>query len=97
MFKSSINYEDRKTRIDYFFDKYKSILGGSVLDVGADAQYLKPKIIENGGKYKGMGFGDNIDVFFNLENCPYPQADREFETVICLDVLEHLENIHLVF
>lgn len=97
MFRSSIQYFDRKSRIDYFFDKYKSILNESVLDVGADAQYLKPKILENGGSYKGMGYGENIDVHFNLEECPYPFKDKEFETVICLDVLEHLENVHQVF
>lgn len=97
MFKSAIVYEDRKSRIDYFFDKYKTILNKSVLDVGADAQYLKPKILDNGGNYKGMGYGDNIDVVYNLENTPYPFTDKQFETVICLDVLEHLENIHEVF
>ena len=96
-FETRLSYVDRKTKSVYIYDKYKEILNGRVLDVGADAQYLKKSITESGGTYTGIGFGETIDINFNLENLPYPFEDNSFDTVLCLDVLEHLENIHKVF
>lgn len=97
MYKTSLVYTDRKTKADYVYDKYKSLFGKSVLDVGADAMYLKPSIVKGGGNYVGMGYGSGIDIEANLENLPYPFKDKQFDTVLCLDVLEHLENVHSVF
>jgi ubiquinone/menaquinone biosynthesis C-methylase UbiE len=44
-----------------------------------------------------VGLGGNPDVELDLDSGPLPFADGEFETVLCLDVLEHLENIHFMF
>ncbi|OGW07965.1 MAG: hypothetical protein A2W75_00495 [Nitrospinae bacterium RIFCSPLOWO2_12_39_15] len=33
------------------------------------------------------------DVIHDLNNFPYPFPDNEFDKVICLDILEHLDNI----
>ncbi len=96
-YSSSINYVDRKTKSEYIFEKYQSLFKSSVLDVGADAMYLKPKIIQCGARYTGMGFGEGIDLEYDLEKVPLPFVDNEFETVMCFDVLEHLECIHIMF
>lgn len=90
-------YNGREEKAAYVYNKYKSIFNVSVLDVGADAQYLKPMITSTGGKYHGIGYGDNIDQVANLDGYPLPFEDRSFETVICLDVLEHLDNLHQMF
>jgi 2-polyprenyl-3-methyl-5-hydroxy-6-metoxy-1,4-benzoquinol methylase len=46
----------------------------------------------------GVDIAEKADISLNLDECArLPFADQEFETVICLDVLEHLENLHRVF
>ena len=66
-----------------------------MLDVGADAMYLKSLVVSSGGAYVGIGHGYNIDCEINLEKSPLPFDNRSYETVLCLDVLEHLESIHV--
>jgi hypothetical protein len=96
-FSTNIKYTDRQSKSRFVFEKYKDILKGRILDVGADELYLKnhlPKGIE----YKGIGFGDNPDLIeIDLEKGYIPSESNSFDCVLCLDVLEHLENIHEVF
>lgn len=97
MFSTNLTYQDRESKADYIFDKYKEILSKSVLDIGADAMYLKTRIETLGGEYKGIGYGKDIDLDYNLEQTPYPFNNDSFGTVVCFDVLEHLEEVHKVF
>ncbi len=94
-FSVKFDFTDRKSKALYIFKKYEDILQGKILDVGADAMHLKPLLSENGIQYKGIGYGMNIDEKCDLEIVPYGFKDQEFDTVLCFDVLEHLENIHL--
>jgi hypothetical protein len=96
-FNTSIVFNSRSTKAKYVFDKYSELFQNSVLDVGADAMYLKPLIESSSSRYVGIGYGEDIDFSLNLEEVPFPFDNNSFETVICLDVLEHLENIHAVF
>jgi len=95
-FKTGIVYSDRPTKAAYVADKYKKVLRGSVLDVGADQQYLRP-LLPAGTRYVGIGRGPGFDIEVDLERSSLPFHDSEFECVLCLDVLEHLENIHATF
>ena len=91
------DYYDRKSKAQWVYDKYKSVLEESILDVGADELYLKP-LLEIDVYYKGIGFGSNPDlVKIDLEKDSIPFSNNSFNCVICLDVLEHLENIHAMF
>lgn len=96
-FASDVLGIDRKTKADYVFDKYKDLLKKDVVDIGADAMYLKPLIEDLGGSYLGVGYGEKIDYAVNLEKIPLPFDNKQFEVVLCLDVLEHIENIHRLF
>ena len=92
------NFTNRDEKQQFIAEKFKDILKKSVLDVGADEGYIK-KYMPEGVAYKGIGLGgENPDIVaVNLEENAIPFDNGTFETVMCMDVLEHLENIHHVF
>lgn len=95
-FKTDYQYQDRETKSRYVWLKYQPILNGSILDVGADVCYLKQHL-PVGVKYIGIGLGGNPDHQVDLEKEKIPFDNNFFDCVICLDVLEHLDNIHDAF
>lgn len=96
-FEVNFSYDDRASKAKYVWEKYKSILQGQkILDVGADQCHLKEHM-DVDASYWGVGLGGNPDQQVDLEQNGLPFEDDEFDVVLCLDVLEHLENIHQVF
>jgi len=95
-FHTDFLYVNRETKAQYVWFKYQEILKGRILDVGADACHLRRHLPED-ADYTGIGLGGTPDVQVNLEEGPIPFPDDTFDCVLCLDVLEHLENIHAVF
>lgn len=89
-------YTNREEKAPYIAAKYRDILGGSVLDVGCDQCYLR-RHLRRPDLYIGVDLGPPADVVVNLDLEPLPFADGVFDTVVCTDVLEHLERIHAVF
>ena len=89
-------YTDRNTKAVYVHDKYKSILKGKVLDVGADNCYLRD-LLGADADYTGIGIGGNPDIEVNLEKQTIPFEDNTFDCVLCLDVLEHVDNTQATF
>ena len=95
-FSTELKYTSREDKMAYVYDKYKDILVDSVLDIGADNCLLQKELPKN-VQYKGIGFGNNDDLIsVDLEKEAIPFEENSFHTVVCLDVLEHLENIHEV-
>lgn len=95
-FTTDSSYNERETKAKYVWLKYQSILTGSILDVGADECHLK-QYLGNDVKYWGIGIGGHPDQQVDLEKEKVPFPDNSFDCVLCLDVLEHLDNIHEVF
>ncbi len=96
-FKTDYVFTDRETKAKYVWLKYQPLLAArSILDVGADKQYLK-QYLDADAIYCGIGLGGNPDQQVDLEAGPIPFGDNSFDTVLCLDVLEHVDNIHDVF
>jgi len=93
---SVYEYHDRESKAKYVYDRYKKFLEGRILDVGADQCYLKEYLGEE-SKYFGIGLGKAVDININLEKLKIPFKDSSFDCVLCLDVLEHLDNIYDVF
>ncbi len=96
IFQTSYHYTDRETKANYVWLKYQSILKGKILDVGADQRYLK-QYLKEGSRYWGIGLGGNPDQEVDLEKGKVPFPDDSFDCVLCLDVLEHVDNIHELF
>lgn len=96
-YSTSYIYSSREDKMFYVYKKYRNILDGKkIIDIGADRGYLRQHLPDT-SSYTNIGFGPDILKEWNLENIPYPFKDKQFDTVLCLDVLEHLENIHAAF
>ena len=96
IFHTDYHCTDHETKAKYVWLKYQPILKGRILDVGADECYLKQYLGEN-AEYWGIGLGGNPDQEVDLEKEKIPFPDNSFGCVLCLDVLEHIENIHDIF
>lgn len=95
-FQTDFVFRDRASKARYVWLKYRPILAGRILDVGADECQLRRELPE-GCDYTGVGAGGSPDVELNLEAGRLPFGEGEFDCVLCLDVLEHLESAHAVF
>lgn len=93
---TDIRYTDRAGKARYIASKYASILGGDVLDVGCDERQLASHL-PPGGRYIGVDINPRADIRLDLDRDPLPFPDASFDTVLCTDVLEHLEHCHSVF
>ena len=87
-------YNSREERAEYIWKKYGEFLPGSVLDVGCGNAHLRKYLTNN---YTGVDFTGNPDIRVDLEQGELPFTDNSFYSVVCTDVLEHLENIHKIF
>jgi len=88
-------YNNRAERAQFVYKNFSLFMQGRILDVGCDVGYLRSLIgPEN---YVGLDVSGVPDVFVNLDNGLLPFPDGTFDCVVCTDVLEHLEHIHVVF
>ncbi|OQY44978.1 MAG: hypothetical protein B6242_11525 [Anaerolineaceae bacterium 4572_78] len=95
-FHTNYRYTNRQTKSKYVWLKYQSILSGYILDVGGDEGHLK-QYLPSDAKYWAIDLGGHPDSVVNLEKGSPPFPDNTFDCVLCLDVLEHVDNIHDVF
>lgn len=95
-YSTSLTYTDRASKACYIAAKYSSILQASVLDVGCDSAPLR-RLVARPDLYRGVDLGPPADVVLNLDRDNLPFESESFFTVVCTDVLEHLERCHAVF
>lgn len=98
------HYEHRLGRSGFVGDVLGSLVEGQILDVGAgrNATVFTKRFgdayhpLDMGSSYHIEGRRDLVgpDTVVDLENGPLPFEDRRFDTIVCTDVLEHIDNIY---
>jgi SAM-dependent methyltransferase len=89
-------FSERRSRSQYVARRFAPYLADSVLDVGCYEAPLRELLA--GTRYVGVDFAGKPDITLNLDTRePLPFGDASFRCVICIEVLEHLENLHHVF
>ena len=92
-----VEYTDRESRQKYISEQFSDYLPGSILNIGGGGKkfllkYVKPK------EYLELDISGEPDLLVDLDKeYPLPIADNRFDTVICTEVLEHLDQLHRVF
>lgn len=89
-------FRHRLDRSQFIAAHLRKYLSGKVLDVGCDEGHLRTLVPDI--EYTGIDVGGKPDLLVDLETAErLPFGDRAFDTVLCSDVLEHLDNLHRVF
>lgn len=89
-----VDYDSRRERARYAATRFGEYLRSPILDVGCWEKDLQEFC--GGAEYLGIDVAGSADVKVDLESGKLPFADASFNTVVCTDVLEHLDNLHAV-
>ena len=89
-------FRERRDRSAYVARRFADYLRDSVLDVGCYEAPLRALLGED--RYVGVDIAGSPDLVVNLDTPrALPFGDGAFPSVICIEVLEHLDNLHHVF
>lgn len=89
-------FADRAARSRYVARRFAPYLVESVLDVGCYEAPLRALLGEV--RYFGVDIAGKPDVFLDLDAAErLPFEDGAWKCVICIEVLEHLDNLHRIF
>jgi SAM-dependent methyltransferase len=89
-------FSHRLDRSHFIAGHLRKYVSGRVLDVGCDEAHLRSLV--PGIEYTGIDVGGEPDLRVDLEAAErLPFGERAFDTVLCSDVLEHLDSLHRVF
>ena len=89
-------FSERRGRSEFVARRFAPYLSESVLDVGCYEAPLRELL--KGARYTGVDIAGKPDITLDLDSgAPLPFADGSFRTVICIEVLEHLEHLHAMF
>ncbi|HET6267793.1 MAG TPA: class I SAM-dependent methyltransferase [Acidobacteriota bacterium] len=87
-----VKFRVRPDRPTFIGKRFAAYLTGKVLDVGCDQAVLKEIL---GDRYTGVGMTDAAEKKLDLEReGELPFDDGTWDTVMCLDTLEHLNNLY---
>lgn len=90
------SFPRRVDRSQFVFEEFSRCFGQSILDIGCHEAPLRSML--KGIRYTGVDLYGNPDIHLNLEETEkLPFADGDFECVLCIETLEHLDNFHKMF
>lgn len=91
-----VRFATRQDRPRFMSQKFEHVFDGTILDVGCDQAVLREFV--GAAQYTGVDRSPEADVHHDLQaGGALPFEDDSFDTVVCTDVLEHLDNLHEVF
>lgn len=91
-----VRFDTRRDRTIFVAKRFEQYLRDRVLDVGCFEAPLRNML--KPGTYVGVDIVGAPDIQLNLDNTErLPFGDGEFPTVISIETLEHLENLHRMF
>jgi hypothetical protein len=91
-------YSDREGRNRFLGDAFRDILSGKIVNIGGGGKKHLATWLPDGCEYTEIDVAGQPDIVMDLEkDLPMPFESRSFDTVVCTDVLEHLDNFHEVF
>lgn len=91
-----VSFPSRSARSEYVATRFRRFLKGKVLDVGCDEAALRALVPDV--DYTGVDVAGEPDITLDLEEADaLPFGDSSFDCVVCVDVLEHLDNLHNTF
>ena len=94
-----IQYKSREERNKFVVSELgEAYIGETVLNVGGGGESHMKKYLNDNVSYIEIDIAGTPDLKINLEReLPIPVKENSYDTVICTDVLEHLDNFHDVF
>jgi predicted SAM-dependent methyltransferase len=91
-------YTTRDERNEFLSKKFSKYIGRTVLNCGGGGKKYLAKYLDDNIAYKEIDIDGEPDLLIDLENTyPIPMESNSFETVVCTDVLEHLDEFHRTF
>jgi len=91
-------YYSRETRNKFIAESLGQYIGKTVLNIGGSGQKYLAQFLPENVTYKELDIAGEPDFKVNLEKeTPIEIPDNSFETVICTEVLEHVDNLHEVY
>jgi len=91
-----IHFKERHQRSEFVAQRFTQYLQQRVADIGCFKAPLR-SLLKN-CEYIGVDVAGEPDIQLNLDTQdPLPFKDNEFNAVLCIEVLEHLDNLHLIF
>jgi hypothetical protein len=89
------NWGSRQERSDFVASAVKKLNVSSVLNIGSGGK--RQLVCGKNVHQVDVDFQGDVDIELNLDTIPcLPCEDNEFDLVCGMDVLEHLENFHLI-
>ncbi len=96
--KYKITYNNRDERNAFIARELGGYLGKSILNIGGGGKHHLKKYLSNNTIYTELDIDGAPDLKIDLEkDLPIQIADNSYNTIVCTDVLEHLDNLHEVF